>query len=266
MSRVETFLNVTLPPLRFTLFVFTCITTVLSMKLFDFIFVLSGGGPGTASATLTYRIYKESFKDLDLGYGAAMSFMLLALIPGHDTASLRRLGATGGEVDMRIRLSTIWSWLALAIVLIWTLLPLYWFLKNSLLTPDEIARFPPPLYPLDPTPAAFFNIFGFEYEMANGIVRRGSGQANQIIRGLGNSLIVSAVVTLVTLFVVLPLAYVFARLEFPHKNKLLFAILLAVALPPVSTLIPFYAMYVRLGLSGTLIGLIIVTLTITIPS
>ena len=32
---------------------------------------------------------------------------------------------------MRIRLSTIWSWLALAIVLIWTLLPLYWFLKNS---------------------------------------------------------------------------------------------------------------------------------------
>ena len=82
MSRFETFLNVTLPPLRFTLFVFTCITTVLSMKLFDFIFVLSGGGPGTASATLTYRIYKESFKDLDLGYGAAMSFMLLALILG----------------------------------------------------------------------------------------------------------------------------------------------------------------------------------------
>ena len=82
MSRVETFLNVTLPPLRFTLFVFTCITTVLSMKLFDFIFVLSGGGPGTASSTLTYRIYKESFKDLDLGYGAAMSFMLLGLILG----------------------------------------------------------------------------------------------------------------------------------------------------------------------------------------
>ncbi|MEM7021960.1 MAG: hypothetical protein AAF637_05120, partial [Pseudomonadota bacterium] len=61
---------------------FTCITTVLSMKLFDFIFILSGGGPGTTSATLTYQIYKESFKDLDLGYGAAMSFFLLALILG----------------------------------------------------------------------------------------------------------------------------------------------------------------------------------------
>ena len=62
-----------------------------------------------------------------------------------------------------------------------------------------------------------------------------------------------------------PLAYVFARLDFPHKSKLLFAILLAVALPPVSTLIPFYAMYVRLGLAGTLTGLVIVTLTVTVP-
>ena len=82
MSRFETFRNVTLPPLRFTLFVFTCITTVLSMKLFDFIFVLSGGGPGTASAVLTYQIYKSSFKDLDLGHGAAMSFYLLVMIVG----------------------------------------------------------------------------------------------------------------------------------------------------------------------------------------
>ena len=161
--------------------------------------------------------------------------------------------------------STVWSRLALLVVLIWTLLPIYWFLKISLLTPDEIARFPPPLYPLEPQPAAFFNIFGLDYTLADGTVRRASGQAGQIIRGLGNSLIVSVIVTLITLVVVAPLAYAFARLEFRHKTKLLFAILLAVALPPVSTLIPFYAMYVQLGLNGTLFGLIVVTLTVTIP-
>ncbi len=160
---------------------------------------------------------------------------------------------------------TIWSRIALAVILIWTLLPIYWFLKISLLTPDEIARFPPPLYPLEPQPAAYFNIFGFDYELSNGITRRASGQANQIIRGLQNSVIVSIIVTVLTLAVVAPLAYVFARLDFAHKNKLLFAILLAVALPPVSTLIPFYSMYVQLGLNGTILGLVIVTLTITIP-
>ena len=82
LTALETFWNVTLPPLRFTLFVFTCITTVLSMKLFDFIFVLSGGGPGTTSATLTFTIYRISFRDLNLGYGAAQSFFLLFLIVG----------------------------------------------------------------------------------------------------------------------------------------------------------------------------------------
>lgn len=82
LSAFETFRYVTLPPLRFSLFVFTSITTVLSMKLFDFIFVLSGGGPGNASATLTYQVYKRSFKELNLGLGAAMSFFLLFLIIG----------------------------------------------------------------------------------------------------------------------------------------------------------------------------------------
>jgi multiple sugar transport system permease protein len=158
-----------------------------------------------------------------------------------------------------------WGWLAVAVALVWTLLPIYWFLKLSLLTPAEIARFPPPLWPRDPHPAAFFNIFGFDYTLADGSVRRASGQASQIIRGLTNSLIVSVVVTLVTLLVTVPLAWAFARLEFRFKAVLLFAILLAVSLPPVSTLIPFYVMYLQLGLGGTLSGLIIVTLTITIP-
>ena len=165
---------------------------------------------------------------------------------------------------MRRRLS-IWLVLAIVIAIFWTLLPIYWFLKISLLTPDEIARFPPPLYPLSPTPAAFFNIFGFDYQVSETIVRRASGQANQIIRGLGNSLIVSLIATVITLVVVVPLAYVFARLEFRFKNPLLITILLSVALPPVSTLIPFYSLYIQLGLAGTKTGLVIVTLTITIP-
>jgi multiple sugar transport system permease protein len=160
---------------------------------------------------------------------------------------------------------TIWLVLAVIIAVFWTLLPIYWFLKISLLTPDEIARFPPPLWPLEPTPAAFFNIFGFDYQVTETLIRRGSGQAGQIIRGLGNSLVVSLVVTAITLVVVVPLAYVFARLEFRFKNPLLITILLSVALPPVSTLIPFYSLYIQLGLAGTRTGLVIVTLTITIP-
>ena len=80
MNRIEVFRHVTLPPLRFTLFVFTCITTVLSLKTFDYIFTETQGGPGSASSVLTYQLYKISFINLDIGYGAAMSFFLLGFI------------------------------------------------------------------------------------------------------------------------------------------------------------------------------------------
>jgi multiple sugar transport system permease protein len=60
--------------------VFTNIVAVLSLKAFDYIYVQTGGGPGTASAALTYEIYKQSFLDLNLGYGAALSLYLLLLI------------------------------------------------------------------------------------------------------------------------------------------------------------------------------------------
>lgn len=160
---------------------------------------------------------------------------------------------------------TFWLVLAVAVALLWTFLPMYWTVKFAFMTKTEIARFPPMLYPDHPTLASFFNIFGYDYVAGDGTVFKASGQARQVILGLRNSLIVALIVSVVTTLVVVPLAYVFARLEFPFKGKLLGAILLSVSLPPVSTLIPFYTLYVQLGLTGTMIGLIIVTLTITIP-
>ena len=86
-----------------------------------------------------------------------------------------------------------------------------------------------------------------------------------MILGLRNSIIVALIVTIITTLVVVPLSYVFARLEFRFRSALLMAVLLSVSLPPVSTLIPFYALYVQLDLVGTIGGLIVITLTITIP-
>jgi multiple sugar transport system permease protein len=80
MSLFQQFRYVTLPHIRFTLFVFTNVVLVLSLKAFDYVYVQTGGGPGTASATMTYQIYKESYISLNLGYGSALSFYLLFII------------------------------------------------------------------------------------------------------------------------------------------------------------------------------------------
>lgn len=160
---------------------------------------------------------------------------------------------------------SIFLYLAIAVAIVWSIFPIYWFCRMAFLTPNEIRLFPQPFVPQVFELGTLYNIFGYDYEYAAGFVSGASGQSNQIIRGVLNGLFISSVVTVITLFIVVPLAYVFARMEFRHKEKLLFAVLLAVALPPVSTLIPFYSMYVQLGLNGTRFGLIVVTLTITVP-
>ena len=166
---------------------------------------------------------------------------------------------------MRDRRWTMWRILAAVVAVLWTLVPLYWTLKYAFETHSEIAQFPPLILPPHPQIGAFFNIFGFDYTLPGGQVLKASGQAQQVMLGLRNSLIVALVVTVITTFVVVPLSYVYARLDFRFKSGLLMAVLLSVSLPPVSTLIPFYSLYVQLDLVGTLTGLIIITLTITIP-
>lgn len=159
----------------------------------------------------------------------------------------------------------ILKWTLIALVLVWTLLPLYWTLKMSVQTPADIVAFPPSFIPDNPTIRAFYSVAGFDYTTESGEIILPSGQANLVMKGLLNSFLLATILTGITMMVVVPLAYVFGRLKFPHKNKLFFALLLAVALPPISTLIPFYLLFVKLKLTGTMFGLAIVTLTVTIP-
>ena len=86
LNVIEKFLHVTLPPLRFTLFVFTALATVLTLKQFDLVYILARGGPGDVSTVTPFLLYDVSFKQLLLGYGSAMSFLLLILIVGSTLA------------------------------------------------------------------------------------------------------------------------------------------------------------------------------------
>ncbi|MDR1060432.1 MAG: sugar ABC transporter permease, partial [Clostridiales bacterium] len=47
---------------------------------FDHFILLTYGGPGRATETLMVLIYKESFKANRMGYGAAVSMILLAIV------------------------------------------------------------------------------------------------------------------------------------------------------------------------------------------
>ncbi len=51
-----------------------------SYKVMDTVFVMTGGGPGISTETLTLFAYQEGFKKFNLGYTSALSFLFLIVI------------------------------------------------------------------------------------------------------------------------------------------------------------------------------------------
>ena len=56
------------------------IRLIEGFKIIDTVFVLTGGGPGTATETLTLFAYNEGFKKFNLGYTSALSFLFLIVV------------------------------------------------------------------------------------------------------------------------------------------------------------------------------------------
>jgi len=78
-SRWQTFWHVTLPLLKPAILIVLLLRTMDLLRVFDQIFILTEGGPGFATETISLYIYRSAFRFFDFGYAAAMSFVLLAL-------------------------------------------------------------------------------------------------------------------------------------------------------------------------------------------
>ena len=72
----QQFLHVTLPGLQPVLFVMGLVGTLLSFNVFDIVWLLTGGGPVSATTTLPVLIYDTAFKQYRLSQAAAMSVIV----------------------------------------------------------------------------------------------------------------------------------------------------------------------------------------------
>ncbi|MEC2158345.1 carbohydrate ABC transporter permease [Virgibacillus halodenitrificans] len=77
---ISKFFNVTIPMMSPIIFFTTIIGVINSFKVFDFIFVLTDGGPGRSTHVLVYDIYNTAFKQFEYGYASAMAYVLFLLI------------------------------------------------------------------------------------------------------------------------------------------------------------------------------------------
>lgn len=78
----EQFTHITLPLLQPVTFFVVAVGVIGTFQLFDQSYIFSGGtgGPNNATLTLVLLIYQAVFRNLQMGYAAAVAFLLAAVI------------------------------------------------------------------------------------------------------------------------------------------------------------------------------------------
>ena len=78
-ARWRRFTQITLPLLRPAIVVALVFRTLDAFRVFDLVYVLTGGGPGTATEVLSLYAFTALLQDLRFGYGSALSVITFAL-------------------------------------------------------------------------------------------------------------------------------------------------------------------------------------------
>ncbi len=76
----QIFTRVILPQLRPTILVILVIRLTDAFRIYDLIYILTGGGPGGSTEVLSTYIYKRIFTDWQFGQGSAASFLVMLII------------------------------------------------------------------------------------------------------------------------------------------------------------------------------------------
>ena len=99
-GRWHLFRTVTLPLLQPVLLVVILLRLIDSARIFDKIFIMTRGGPGSSAYTMTLTIYVEGFTKFDFGYASALSFLFqLSLIAAATFYVKRVLADYAGPVE-----------------------------------------------------------------------------------------------------------------------------------------------------------------------
>lgn len=90
-GRLRTFVSITLPMMRRAIALVLVFSTVGAFLVFEPFYILTRGGPGASTTGVVQWIFSTSFFDFRLGYGAAGSFVLLAVLVVFTSFQLRAM-------------------------------------------------------------------------------------------------------------------------------------------------------------------------------
>jgi multiple sugar transport system permease protein len=79
-SSIQIFFFITLPMMAPIITVAILIRMISAIKTYDLIYIITRGGPGSRTDTMSYYVFKMAFRKMSMGDAAAQSFILLVII------------------------------------------------------------------------------------------------------------------------------------------------------------------------------------------
>lgn len=77
-NAVHKFFQITVPQMKDTIMINMIIVITGAIRVYDEVYVMTGGGPGKATQTLATYLYQEGFKNDQMGYASAIAFFIFA--------------------------------------------------------------------------------------------------------------------------------------------------------------------------------------------
>ncbi|XVS68201.1 carbohydrate ABC transporter permease [Actinosynnema sp. CA-299493] len=127
------------------------------------------------------------------------------------------------------------------------LFPVYWMVNVSLTPANRLRKSPPDLFPVTPTFEGYARVL------------------DEQLPYFGTSLLLGVGTVVLTLALAAPAAYALAKLRPRGRGPLVFVLLVAQMIPGIVMALGLYGMFVRLGVTNTVWGLVFADSTIAVP-
>ncbi|MFV2086011.1 carbohydrate ABC transporter permease [Micromonospora sp. LOL_021] len=138
---------------------------------------------------------------------------------------------------------SFWNYLFLSLVILFSAFPLYWMVVIASGTDADLAKIPPQLLPGG--------------QLLNNVNEVFTLKNVYFVQSLGNSFVVSSIVTFSVLFFCSLAGFAFAKLRFAGRNALMVIVVLTLTVPNQLGVVALYILMGELGWNGTLVAVIV---------
>ena len=244
------FFRIVLPWISPVVFFAIVYASIGALQVFESIVILTRGGPGDATRSMSILIVEEAFDTFEIGYAAAIAVVMTAVILVITMVAVHGLARLGSAMTTQSKASQRaidWAIIGVMAVLgVFMLLPFAWLFSMSFRTVRDAYLMPPSFLP----PRLDFD--NYRAVLASNV---------PFLQIYANSVEIAVLVTLGQLVTCTLAAFAFARLRFPGRDSLFFVMLIGLLFPAQVTIIPIYLGFARVGLLNRPIGLALMYLT-----